>query len=114
MTQPKEKRQMALWKQKRFICTCSLCNGMSATTVQREQLAADPDFQNIVSNFSAVHNSQDDPEILAMTEKCKHFLQKYGRILWCYELGKVVECYSCLLNLRYRGTVCLGSLIQFD
>lgn len=115
MTQPKEKRQMDLWERKRFICTCSLCNGMSASTAQREQLAADPDFQNIVSNLFPVHNYQDnDPDILAMIEKCKHFLQKFGRMLWCYELGKVVESYCCLLNLRYRRSISLESLIHID
>lgn len=114
MTKSKEERQKDLWERKRFICTCLLCNGMSASTSQCEQLAADPDFQNIVSNFAVYKNQDNDPDILAMIEKCKYFLQKYGRILWCYELGKVVESYCCLLNLRYRRSVRIGSLNQFD
>lgn len=109
MTEPKEERQKALWERKRFICSCSLCNGVSASPMQRNQLTSDPDFQYIVSNFS-VDNS-DDPDLQKITDKCKQFLQKYGQFSWCIEIGKVIQIYIHLINIRYRGTISVNSYL---
>ncbi|XP_055297207.1 uncharacterized protein LOC129565909 [Sitodiplosis mosellana] len=113
MTEPTKKRQKALWDRKRIICTCSLCNGVSASTAQRKQLTSDPDFQYIVSYFDTTLQN-DQTVCKTMADKCKQFLQKYGRILWCEELGKVVQAYIYLINIQYRGLIKIGSILHID
>lgn len=112
MSENTENRQKALWQRKRFICTCSLCNGVSESPALRQQLAFDPNFQYIVSNFNV--REQNAQALQTLIEKCKCFLKKYGHIFWCDELGKVVQIYIFLMNIRYRGVVRLDSVAHKD
>lgn len=96
----KEKRQQILWERKKLICRCSRCQGICASSIQRQQLALDPNFQH-VSAFFPTMDLNDMNEVRAMTDKCVTFLKKCDRIQWCDEIGIVVHAYIYLL-LRQR------------
>lgn len=69
MTESTENRQKALWDRKRLICTCSLCNGVTASTAQLMRLISDPDFQYIVSNFTAVDKNDQALQTITVLAK---------------------------------------------
>lgn len=96
----KEKRQQILWERKRMNCRCSRCQGVSASSAQRQQLASDKNYQDIALNSSPM-DLNDMTKVKAMTERCVTFLKKYNQITWCDEIGTIVQAYIYLL-LRQR------------
>lgn len=96
----KEKRQQILWERKRMNCRCTRCQGVSASSAQRQQLASDKNYQHIALNFSPM-DLNDMTKVKAMTERCVTFLKKYNQITWCDEIGTIVQAYIYLL-LRQR------------
>lgn len=96
-----EKRQQILWDRKKMICSCTRCQGISASWEQRQQLTADPNYQKIVLDLSPMALVDKD-EMQAMIDKCATFLKKYDNIEWCDEIGMVVFTYSLTL-LRQKG-----------
>lgn len=94
LMEPREKRQRQLYRFKGFICKCSRCEGVVATPEQQWLLKSDTDYMRILSEQRVFveHNARSDP--MANYEA---FLQKYGHIDWCEEIGHVVQIYVRLL-----------------
>ncbi|XP_037036943.1 uncharacterized protein LOC119074774 isoform X2 [Bradysia coprophila] len=104
LLEPKEKRQMVYLEKCKTVCTCSRCDGISATSAQRQAIASDPNYQ-IVSTI------ERDADILA-NEQFVAFLNKYGHIPWCDELGKVVVGYMNFLRDKLSSQLFSSDMIM--
>lgn len=94
-------RQRQLWENKKLACKCTRCEGQTATTEQREQIAADPVYRDIISNYPITTNSIH--KLPQMIERCQAFSRKYGNVEWCNEIGRPIDIYIKLLNFRISG-----------
>ncbi|XP_055298563.1 SET and MYND domain-containing protein 4-like [Sitodiplosis mosellana] len=97
----KETRQRQLWENKQFICQCTRCEGHTATLAQRKRIASDPDFHDIIFSYPITESDVDKlPQMIA---KCEAVSRKYGDVIWCDEIGRVINIYIKLLNFRMSG-----------
>lgn len=94
-------RQHQLWKNKKLICRCTRCEGQTATTEQRERIACDPDYHDIISNYPMKKDETHKlPQLIA---KCQAFSRKYGHVKWCDEIGRSIDIYMKLLGYQISG-----------
>lgn len=97
----REKRQRDLWENKQIICRCTRCEGHTATKAQQKQIASDPDFHDIISDYPITES--DIKKLPQMIAKCEAFSKRYGDVMWCDQLGRVINIYIKLLNFRMSG-----------
>lgn len=101
LLESKEKRQRELWENKQIRCKCRRCEGRTATLDQRKQIASDQDVLDIISNYPVTISEVNKlPQLIA---NCETVSRKYGDVEWCDELGRVINIYIKLLNLRMSG-----------
>lgn len=97
----KETRQRELFENKQFICQCKRCEGYTATMAQRNRIASDPDYRDIISRYPITDTEIDKlPQMIAQCEKVS---RKYGDVEWCDEIGRVINIYIKLLNIHMSG-----------
>lgn len=94
LTLTKPERHELLWRQRKKVCKCALCEGVAASKTLCKRIRSDPDYQCITSQSNTT--SRDDDQ--TMIDKCERFLRKYGRSPWSIEFGRVVLAYMELLN----------------
>ncbi|XP_055297436.1 SET and MYND domain-containing protein 4-like [Sitodiplosis mosellana] len=102
LTQSKKERKQVLWRERKMKCKCVRCKGLIASTVQREIILADPDFQFISSDWSDDSSEGFDVAIQARFEKCKSLLRRYGQFPWCEEFGEIVELFIRLICIQQQ------------
>lgn len=95
-------RNELLWKERKLICNCTRCQGITATPVQRQRLTSDPDFRYIASRNTTLEMHNVD-EVQAMTAKCLAFLNRYGHVEWCDQIAIAVDAYAHILNTKYMS-----------
>ncbi|XP_031632831.1 uncharacterized protein LOC116346765 [Contarinia nasturtii] len=96
LSAPKATRQKNLWQGRKIFCTCERCiSNKMATSAQRRRMTLDPDYLYIVDYDESIRIDKFMPTAI---DKCKSFLQKYGEIRFCKELGVIVEVYQLFMN----------------
>lgn len=105
LLESKERRQHALLQNRKPECKCSRCEGLSATATQQEEITSDPDYVNVSSR-------QSGTDVQAMNEKFVNFLNKYGHIPWCDEIGNVIDAYVHFLRDKMSGEEFTSDILE--
>lgn len=100
LTLSKHNRDEMLWLERKIVCKCVRCEGVDASSTQRNRIKKDPDYRYIVSKESIPRTQHDDEETQTLNDTCKRFLQKYGGQSWCNEFGRVVTVYASLIDRK--------------
>ncbi|XP_031625344.1 uncharacterized protein LOC116342019 [Contarinia nasturtii] len=87
-------------------CVCECCKHKHPSTDDVIEFRKDPDFQYIIRcNLTTDIDFIEREKFDILMEKCVKLLTKYGRILWCTELGVVLTIYGLLLEAYVHGAV---------
>lgn len=85
----------AVLKSRYINCTCERCKLNSFRS--NHQMKSDADYLFIQQQFKLQNfDSYDRKQIDSMKQRCFDFLQKYGRMNWCTEMGHMIEVLSFL------------------
>ncbi|XP_055297199.1 SET and MYND domain-containing protein 4-like [Sitodiplosis mosellana] len=109
LTLPKDQRHKMLWLERRMICQCVRCDGVTASLAQCKRMRSDPVYQYLTSKQL---NPDDDEAMQTMIDKCKTFLRKYGQLQWSDEIGNIAQVYVTLTYLQYRGLMSSETILE--
>lgn len=103
LTQSKKERIKGLWHERKMNCKCVRCRGFIASTVQRQKILNDPDYQFLVDSYSSDASIQEFAATIdTRLQKCKSLLRKYGHFPWSEEFGSVVEVFIDIILIQKR------------
>lgn len=103
LKEPNEMRRKILLEVKYFNCMCLRCQGIGATIEQRQQLQADPEYQQIIlkqgyEEIVRIHKLGESQQLITTA---KNILRKFGHFKWCEEIGNVIDIYLSLLRILH-------------
>lgn len=90
-----QQRQASLWESFKLKCACPRCDGITASTAQRQQLVADPAYRYFQSNqrYFKLINALNIEKGKTLMVNCVEILRKYGQMDWCDELGEIITFF---------------------
>ncbi|XP_055296507.1 SET and MYND domain-containing protein 4-like [Sitodiplosis mosellana] len=100
LTLSKRERHQILWQDRKMLCKCARCEGVTASKVLCKRIQSDPDYQYITQQSIPPTRGDDDAKqsMQTMIDKCERFLRQYGQTAWCNEFGRVVTIYMTLVD----------------
>lgn len=101
---PNAVRQQLLRNNTNITCNCARCQGIIATSTERQHLINDPSYRSLVTSEHRISSLlATNEEIREMIEYCVIVLKQHGRMKWCDEIKKVFTMYQALLHIRMVG-----------
>lgn len=99
-----QKRQDYLWTRYHMKCFCSRCKGETLSTTQRQQLTSDATYRYIQKNVKNFPSQLFSAKMIKpLMDNCVEFLQKYGQMDWCDEIGYVLVLYQYIYFIQSAG-----------
>lgn len=89
-----------------FKCCCERCEGRQPPQDEIERLISDPLYPFIFYCSHELKDGRMNGQIFNVLKKaCVRLLNIHGRMIWCYELCRLIFFYIKLISGEYSGTL---------